>query len=236
MLPCCRGPSPVAGGSYAGTRVAGWTRAPPSSPIELLLSATRGCEESIHKEKPLLLRLGAKSIGDVMRAPKCADIHAPPADAVPVGVIFATANSSTLKDTRLADGLGGAKVVVSTKVDDNTPEDSPCTHPDIFDLYATISESTGSVKALYCCVGIATPVDLVQSSFSPEKSFALGMELAVIAQGARNGGERSVEWRDKGRAVDAAKEPPIVAHSLGDIKMCVRPVQVCALHPPPPLT
>lgn len=95
--------------------------------------------------------------------------------------------------------------------------------PRILDIYG-LMQSSGAVKSFFVCCGHATPVDLKRSSLATDKGFVLGLEFSVVALGRAAAAERIVEFRSKGKAIDDKKEPPIVAHALGDTKLRVRPV------------
>jgi hypothetical protein len=175
----------------------------------------------------------------------CGDAMAPKAEATPCGVFLSLIRTDVLDGKLLRDALGGAPILCSTTLEDGSSNEGECSFPRIFDMYATMSES-GLVKSLYVCCGLATPMNLSTSELEPNKAFALGIEVAVIASGGRaHGGERVVQFREKGRAIDERKEVPIIAHPLGDIKMRIRPVDGVkgltevlgsqARCPPPPL-
>ena len=95
----------------------------------------------------------------------------------------------------------------------------------MLDIYSIMHESTGAIKSIYICCGHAVPVDMKRVSLSTNKSFVLGLEIAVVAQGRAPTAERTVEFRAKGKAVDSAKEPPIMAHALGDTTIMIRPIE-----------
>ena len=175
---------------------------------------------------PLFLRLAKAQQGDLFRAPVCADVKAPePNSATPSGIFGAAIDSTHLGNSFLANGLGGSAVVFATGLEDGRGADAPLSYPRIFDIYGVMHEVTGAVKSFYVCCGHATPLDLKKSSLATEKGFVLGLEFAVLGNGRAASAVRTVEFRAKGnKAIDSEKEPPIVAHALGDTKMRVRPV------------
>ena len=175
---------------------------------------------------PLFQRLHeTKSPGDLMRSPDCADVSAPPASAIPKGVFGAALDVSSLDNKALAAGLAGASILFSTELEDGREADAPVSFPRIFDLYSVMQESTSTVKAFYVCCGHASPINLKKACLEVDKGFVLGLEVKVLAKGRAAGSARTVELRDKGnKPIDDKKEPPIVAHALGDTKLRVRPV------------
>ena len=177
-------------------------------------------------EVPLFQRLHeTKSPGDLMRSPDCADVTAPPASAIPKGVFGAALDVSSLDNKALAAGLAGASILFSTDLEDGREADAPVSFPRIFDLYSVMQESTSTVKAFYVCCGLASPINLKKACLEVDKGFVLGLEVKVLAKGRAAGAERTVELRDKGnKPIDDKKEPPIIAHALGDTKLRVRPV------------
>jgi hypothetical protein len=175
---------------------------------------------------PLFQRLHeTKSPGDLMRSPDCGDVSAPPASAIPKGVFGAALDVSSLDNKALAAGLAGASILFSTDLEDGREADAPVSFPRIFDLYSVMQESTSTVKAFYVCCGHASPMNLKKACLEVDKGFVLGLEVKVLAKGRAAGAARTVELRDKGnKPIDDKKEPPIVAHALGDTKLRVRPV------------
>jgi hypothetical protein len=78
------------------------------------------------------------------------------------------------------------------------------TTPRFLDLYALPSAS-GGVASSYVCIGLATPLDMKSKSYNPSCSYVLGIQVAVVASSGSNRGAsqpRSIEWRDKGKAID----------------------------------
>jgi len=126
----------------------------------------------------------------------------------------------------VSDGLchTGSAVVFATGLEDGSAADAPLAYPRIFDIYGVMHETSGAVKGFFVCCGHGTPLDLKRSSLATDKDLVLGLEFAMVAVGRAASAERTVEFRSKGKAIDSAKEPPIVAHALGDTKMRVRPV------------
>jgi hypothetical protein len=160
-----------------------------------------------------------------MRSPDCADVSAPPASAIPKGVFGAALDVSSLDNKALAAGLAGASILFSTELEDGREADAPVSFPRIFDLYSVMQESTSTVKAFYVCCGHASPINLKKACLEVDKGFVLGLEVKVLAKGRAAGSARTVELRDKGnKPIDDKKEPPIIAHALGDTKLRVRPV------------
>ena len=181
---------------------------------------------SLKAEQPLLLRLGKGNLADVLRGPGCAAVKQPPASAVPHGVFNVCVESGSLLNERLVEGVGHkAQLLFSTGIEDGATAESECKYPRLFDIYGVMSSSTKSLKTLYVCVGTATPFDLKRGTYATEKSFSLGIELSIVAEGQRSGqGARSIIFRDKGRAIDEAIEPPIYAHAMGQTTMTMRAV------------
>ena len=87
-----------------------------------------------------------------------------------------------------------------------------------------MTASTGTIKSIYVCCGLATPISLKKATVAVDQGFALGIEVAVLTLGKAATAERTVEFRAKGKAIDANMDTPIIAHALGDTKMRVRPV------------
>lgn len=180
---------------------------------------------SLQANQPLLLRLGKANIADMLRGSGCAAVKPPPASAVPHGVFNVCVDSGALLNQRLKEGVGHkAQLLFSTGIEDGAAAESECKYPRLFDLYGVMSSTTNSLKTLYVCVGVATPFDLKRGTYEVEKSFALGIEVAVVAEGSRSQGPRAVLFRDKGRAINEKVEPPIVAHAMGQTAMRMRAV------------
>ena len=118
----------------------------------------------------------------------------------------------------------GSAVIFSTGLEDGAAAEEPLRFPRIFDIYAIVHESTGAVKTFFVCCGLASPVLLKKSMLAVDKGFVLGLEFTIVAAGRAASCERNVEFRAKGKAIDPNKEPPIVAHALGDTKLRIRPM------------
>ena len=176
-------------------------------------------------DAPLLLRLcGKQKAQAAYSAFMKSDAHSvkvtvPDAAAVPRGVFNLVLSTTCMKNQKLANGLAGGCVVLSSQLGE---EESQATRtiPRALDFYSTTA--AGAVKDLYLSLGIATPLDPHSGNPEPKKAFVLGLQVAIVKPDRGGGAEKKVEVRDAGKAITATQEPPVVAHALAESGLLMR--------------
>ena len=176
-------------------------------------------------DAPLLLRLcGKQKAQAAYSAFMKSDAHSvkvtvPDAAAVPRGVFNLVLSTTCMKNQKLASGLAGGYVVLSSQLGE---EESQATRtiPRALDFYSTTA--AGAVKDLYLSLGIATPLDPHSGNPEPKKAFVLGLQVAIVKPDRGGGAEKKVEVRDAGKGITATQEPPVVAHALAESGLLMR--------------
>ena len=118
---------------------------------------------SVQADIPLLLRLAAagssskaeKPYVSFMRGPRVVEVKQPAEHAEVAGAFNLLLSVASLKNRKLADGLCGGNVLLSTQLGEGG--DSRV-WPRFFDVYATRTPT--GIRDLFVCVGVATPLDL----------------------------------------------------------------------------
>ena len=126
-------------------------------------------------------------------------------------------STSMLANQKLARAVADGQGILSTHLGSGGADRG---WPRVLDLYATTSAS--GVRQLFVCLGVWTPIALKHKQLLPQSAFALGIQVAVIANGRNQHAARTVEWRAAGKALEKGQETPVFAHALAESNLLFR--------------